>query len=71
MTYINNMYSLFESIVAVAFQSTFHVEIHQNDVFFFKKIIFKINISKRSETYIKKLIFYKYFFLETRVVPRF
>ena len=41
MTYINDMYSLFESMVAVAFQSTFHVEIHQNDIFFKKKLFLK------------------------------
>jgi hypothetical protein len=46
-------------VVAVAFQSVFHVEMHQNDVFFlFLKIIFEISVSKRSKTY-KKLIFSK------------
>jgi hypothetical protein len=45
---------LIESVVAVAFQSVFCVEIYQNDVFFiFKKFIFKINASKRSKTYKK------------------
>jgi hypothetical protein len=39
---------MFESVVAVAFQSVFHLKIYQNDIFF-KKIIFDINISKRSE----------------------
>jgi len=44
-------------VVAVAFQSAFHSEMHQNDVFFlfFKKIIFEINASKHQ----KKLIFWK------------
>jgi hypothetical protein len=36
-------------VVAVAVQSAFCLEIHQNDVFFFKKIIFKIKTSKQSE----------------------
>jgi hypothetical protein len=44
---------LFGSVVAVAFQIAFHVEMHQNTLF---KIIFEINVSKRSKTY-KKLIF--------------
>jgi hypothetical protein len=38
---------LFEIVVAV--QSTFRLEMHQNDIFYFKKIIFEINTSKRSE----------------------
>jgi len=41
--------SLFGTVVAVAVQSAFCLEIHQNDVFFFKKIIFKIKTSKQSE----------------------
>jgi hypothetical protein len=46
-------------VVAVAVQSVFRLEIHQNDVFFyFLKINFEINISKRSEN-IKKKIFSK------------
>jgi len=49
--------SLFGSVVAVAFQSAFHAEMHQNDVFFyFFKIIFEISVSKRSKTY-KKIHF--------------
>jgi hypothetical protein len=44
----------FESVVAVAFQSAFCAEMHQNDVFFlFLKIIFKISALKRSKTYKK------------------
>jgi hypothetical protein len=31
--------SLFEGVVAVTFQNTFHSEIHQNDVFLFLKLI--------------------------------
>jgi hypothetical protein len=38
---------LFEIVVVV--QSTFRLEMHQNDIFYFKKIIFEINTSKRSE----------------------
>jgi len=60
--------SLFESVVAVVFQSVFHSEMHQNEVFFyFLKIIFEISISKRSKTY-KKIDFLakkKINFLET------
>ena len=34
---IQNIYKklIFESVVVVAFQSVFHVEVHQNDVFLF------------------------------------
>jgi hypothetical protein len=45
-------------MVAVGFQSTFHAEMHQNDVFsFFLKIIFEISASKRSKKYKKKINF--------------
>jgi hypothetical protein len=46
---------MFESVVVVAFQSVFHAEMHQNDIFFFifKKIIFKISASKRYKKYKK------------------
>ena len=40
---------LFEIVAAVAVQSAFRLEMHQNDIFYFKKIIFEINTSKRSE----------------------
>jgi hypothetical protein len=43
--------SMFKSVVAVAFQSVFHAEMHQNNIFF--KIIFEIGASKRSKTYKK------------------
>ena len=43
--------SVFGSMVAVAFQITFRVEIHVIDFFHFLKIIFDINILKRSKTY--------------------
>jgi hypothetical protein len=43
----------------VAFQSVFHAEIYQNDIFFyFLKIIFEISASKQSKIY-KKLFFNK------------
>jgi len=43
MTYVNDIYSLFENVVAVAFQNTFQFEIHQNVVFFIflKKLFLK------------------------------
>jgi hypothetical protein len=48
---------MFGSGVAVTFQSAFHSEMHQNDIFFyFFKIIFKICILKRLKT-LKILIF--------------
>jgi len=40
-------------MVAVVFQSTFRVEMHQNDFFYFLKIIFEISTSKLSKTYKK------------------
>ena len=41
---------VFESVVAVAFQSVFHSEMHQNNVFlFFLKSNFDISTLKRSE----------------------
>jgi hypothetical protein len=46
---------LFGIVVVVAVQSTFRLEMHQNDIFFhFKKIIFDISTSKQFEN-IKKL----------------
>jgi hypothetical protein len=43
--------SVFDSVVAGAFQIAFRAEIHANDVFSFFKIIFDISTSKRSEKY--------------------
>jgi hypothetical protein len=37
---------MFESVVAVAFQNSFHLEIYQNNIFYFLKIIFDISASK-------------------------
>jgi len=45
---------VFEIVVTVAVQSTFHLEMHQNKKKYFLKIIFDISTSKRSEN-IKKL----------------
>jgi hypothetical protein len=42
----------------VAFQSVFYTEMHQNNFFIFKKIIFEISASKQFKTH-KKLIFNK------------
>jgi hypothetical protein len=48
---ILHMKSVFGSVVAGAFQITFRAKIHANDFFYFLKIIFNINTSKRSKTY--------------------
>jgi hypothetical protein len=42
---------MFKSVVAVVFQSVFHVEIYQNDVFlFFKKYFWDQSIKKIQNT---------------------
>jgi hypothetical protein len=47
---VKNMYEIFGScVIAVAFQNGFYLEIHQNNFFYFLKIIFYINASKWSE----------------------
>jgi hypothetical protein len=43
--------SLFGSVIAAAFQITFRVKMHANDVFYFLKIIVDISTSKRSKKY--------------------
>jgi hypothetical protein len=49
--------SLFKSVVMVAFQNIFHIEMHQKDIFFyFLKIIFEISTSKQSKI-LKKINF--------------
>jgi hypothetical protein len=40
---------VFESIVVVVFQSVFRSEMHHNNIFLKKIIIFDISTSKRSE----------------------
>ena len=42
---------MFGSVIVVAFQITFRVEMHVNDFFYFLKIIFDISISNRSKIY--------------------
>jgi hypothetical protein len=62
MTYVNDIYSLFENVVAVAFQNTFQFEIHQNVVFFiFLKKLFLKSIYQNDPKHIKTLIFHKVF----------
>ena len=46
------MKDLFGIMIAVAVQNAFYLEIHQNEFFIFKKIIFNISTSKRSENII-------------------
>ena len=41
----------------VIFQNVFCVEMHQNNIYLFIKIIFEISASKRSKTYKKKINF--------------
>jgi hypothetical protein len=43
--------SVFDSVVMVAFQIIFRAEIHTNNFFKKKKIIFDISTSKQSKTY--------------------
>jgi hypothetical protein len=50
---------VFGSVVAVAFQIAFRVEIHANDFFYFLKIIFNISTSKRFKKYKPHLILAK------------
>jgi len=47
------------SVVVVAFQIVFRVEIHVNDIFYFLKIIFDISTSKRSKKYKPRSILVK------------
>jgi hypothetical protein len=63
---------MFRNIVVVAFQSTFHLKIHQKNIFFyFLKIIFDINALKQSKNTKTILILNKKNskFLETQVGP--
>jgi hypothetical protein len=47
---------LFGNVVAVIFESAFRVEIHQNNFFYFLKIIFEISASKHAK-HTKKINF--------------
>jgi len=49
---------MFGIVIAVAVQSAFRLQMHQDNVFFFKKIIFDISASKRSKNTKKILIFF-------------
>jgi hypothetical protein len=42
-----------QNVVVVAFQSIFYTEMHQNDFFYFFKIIFEISALKLSKTHKK------------------
>ena len=42
---------LFEIVIAV--QNVFRLKMHQNNIFYFKKIIFYINTSKQYENILK------------------
>jgi hypothetical protein len=44
-------------VVVVVFQSVFHAEMDQNDIFYFLKIIFEISVTKQSKTYKTKINF--------------
>jgi hypothetical protein len=50
------VWELFVNVAAVAFQSTFHSKIHQNNIFYCLKIIFDISILKLFKNNKKKLI---------------
>jgi hypothetical protein len=45
--WITNYKSIFGIVVTGAVQSIFYLEIHQNNIFYFKKNIFDISTSKR------------------------
>jgi len=64
---------MFESVVAVAFQSAFHVELHQNNVFLFFKNYFWDQRIKMNQNMATKNLFLakKMNFLKTQVGSRF
>jgi len=72
LTDVNFMsWRVFGSVVVVAFQIAFRVEIHANDFFYFLKIIFDISTSKRSKKYKSHLILAKKIkFNEKQVEPQ-
>jgi len=47
-------FSLFESLVVVVFQSIFHLEMHQNDIFLFFKKLFLISAHQNNLKILKK-----------------
>ena len=48
--------SLFESVVAVAFQSVFHLEIYQNYIFFIFLKFFLISMHQNIKKILKKIL---------------
>jgi len=48
---------MFESVVAVAFQSVFHAELHQINVFFIFKKLFLRSAYKNEPKHAKKILF--------------
>jgi hypothetical protein len=48
---------MFGSVVTVAFQSAFHSEMHQNDVFLFLKKLFLRSTHQNDSKYTKKINF--------------
>jgi hypothetical protein len=46
---------VFISVVMIVFQSDFHLEMYQNNIFYFKKVIFDISIWKWYENIKKKI----------------
>jgi len=46
-------------MIAIAFQIAFRAEIYVNDFFYFLKVIFNINTSKRSKKYKPRSILIK------------
>jgi hypothetical protein len=50
---------VFESLVAIAFQIAFHLEIYKNNIFLFKKIISDISTQKNKAK--RKIIFFYFF----------
>jgi len=56
--YVMSSFStLFESVVAVTFQSIFRVEIHQNNIFFILKKLFLKSAHQNDPKYTKKINF--------------
>jgi len=50
---------VFDNVVVVVFEIIFHAEMYANDIFYFLKIIFNINTSKRFKKYKIYLILIK------------
>jgi hypothetical protein len=45
---------VFGSVIVVAFQSAFRLEMHQNGIFYFKKIIFDIKTIQKHKKKLRK-----------------